>query len=510
MKRLNMDKAKDILRLKGLDFSYRDIASSVGCGKTVVGETLRRAAAAGIKSADGYTEAELEKILFPEKHAKETGSDEPDMGYILQELTRKHVTRQLLWEEYKLDHPNGLMYSQFCERIRLAQKANEIDYHKTHKAGEECETDWAGTGISYFDVENKEWKTAAIFVAVLPASLYPFAHAYPDQKSESWIDAHIRAFRFFGGTPRVLTPDCTKTAIVTADLFDPVITRSYQEMAAHYDITIIPARPGRPQDKNLVENTVGNVSRRIIAALRDERFTSIDEINKAIEKKLDKFIDQPFKKLPGCRRSAFEQIDKPALRPLPKSHYEFACFGTGRIGINYHVEYDKFFYSTPYEYRGEEYLVRATGSTIEVYVRGIRICAHLRRFSGDRYVTLPEHLPDQHKVVSEWNDARFVSWAGKFGKNTVEYITALLASTEYSVQAYRACMGVLREAKNAPPEIVEAASAMVLEHEQFSSKYFSLAIKKKTKEANELKAVHVIQHDNIRGAAAFAGGECNA
>jgi hypothetical protein len=215
--------------------------------------------------------------------------------------------------------------------------------------------------------------------------------------------------------------------------------------------------------------------------------------------------------MPGCRRSAFEQIDKPMLRPLPKSHYEPAHFETGRIGINYHVECAGFFYSTPYEYRGEEYLVRATGHTVEVFVRGERICTHIRHFSGNRYVTLPEHLPDQHKAVSEWNDERFVAWAGKYGKHTIAYITALLASTKYSIQAYRSCMGVMREAKGALPETVEAASAMALEQQQFSSKYFSLAIKKKTKEAEGHKtAQKIVEHDNIRGAAAFTGGIHNA
>ena len=198
------------------------------------------------------------------------------------------------------------------------------------------------------------------------------------------------------------------------------------------------------------------------------------------------------------------------LRPLPKAHYELAYFKTCKIGVNYHVEYDGFFYSTPFEHRGKECLVRATRSTIEIFVRGERIWAHSRHFSGNRYVTLPEHLPDQHKVVSEWNDEHFISLAGEYGANTVAYITALLASTKYSVQAYRACMGVLREAKNAPSEIVEGASAMALGHGQFSSKYFSLAIKKKSREAEGGKTIHIIEHDNIRGAAAFKGGGYNA
>jgi len=505
VKRLRMDKIKEILRLKEGGFSYRDIAASVCCGKSAVGDTIRRAEAANIRSGHEHTEAELEALLYPEEK-RDADSKEPDMMHILAELSRKHVTRQLLWEEYKHEHPDGLMYSQFCDKIRNALKENALEYHKHHKAGEECEVDWAGTTIPYYDAGARIWIDSILFVGVLPTSAYPFARAYPNQKTPSWIDAHVRMFRFFGGTPRILVPDCTKTAVTAPDLFDPVITKTYQEMAAHYDITIIPARPRKPRDKNFVENTVGNVSRRIIAAIRNEHFTSIAEINEAVERKLKEFINEPFKKIDGCRGSAFEQIDKPALRPIPSAHYEFATFTTGKIGPNYHVEYDGFFYSVPYEYRGKEYTVRATGGTIEVYVQGERVCAQQRRLSGNRYVTQPEHLPEQHRVVSDWNDERFISWAGKYGENTAAYIQALLNSVEYSVQAYRACMGILRQAKGVPLKAVEGASKMALENGQLSSKYFGLALKIAVKGAEEAQPQRVIEHGNIRGAAAFSGG----
>ena len=505
MKRLRMDKIKEILKLREGGFSYRDIAASVGCGKSVVGETIRRADAVNIQSGSEHTEVELETLLFPEK---KHGADpkEPDMMYILAELSRKHVTRQLLWEEYKHEHPDGLMYSQFCDRIRNALEENALEFHKHHRAGEDCEVDWAGTMIPYYDAYECQWKNAVLFVGALPASAYPFARAYPDQKTPSWIDAHIRMFKYYGGTPRVLTPDCTKTAVTSPNLFDPVITKTYQEMAAHYDITIIPARPRKPRDKNYVENTVGNVSRRIIASLRNDHFTSIAEINDAVARKLNDFINEPFKKIDGCRSSAFEQIDKNALRPLPATHYEYATFTTGKIAPNYHVECDTFFYSVPYEHRGKEYTVRATKDTIEVFVHGDRVCAHIRRFSGNRYVTLPEHLPEQHKVVSEWNDERFINWAGKYGEYTTAYIQTLLSSVEFSVQAYRACMGVLRQAKDMPSETVESASRMALANGQLSSKYFGLALKQVVKESVTIQAQRIIEHSNIRGAAAFSGG----
>ena len=509
MKRLRMDKIKEILKLKEEGFSYRDIAASVGCGKTVVGETIRRADATSIPNLYEYSETELEALLFPEK----VNDEEPkklDMMYIIAELSKKHVTRQLLWEEYKKEFPDGLMYSQFCEKIRIALKENELVYHKHHKAGEDCEVDWAGTTIPYYDAKARAWKDALLFVGVLPASAYPYVRAYPDQRTPSWIDGHVRMFRFFCGTPKILTPDCTKTAVTTPDLFDPVITKTYQEMASHYDITIVPARPRKPLDKNKIENTVGNISRRIIAALRNEHFTSIEDINQAIEKKLQEFIDEPFKKIDGCRRSAFEQIDKPALRPLPASHYEFATFSMGKIAPNYHVESDGFFYSVPYEHRGKEYTIRATKDAVEVFVKGERICAHIRSYSGNRYVTLPEHLPEQHKVMSDWNDVYFINKAGKYGENTAAYIKMLLGRVEHSVQAYRTCMGILRQVKGVPVEVVESASETALANGYFSSKYFGLALKQAVKNNEAQEVQLVIEHSNIRGAAAFSGGVIHA
>jgi transposase len=501
-----MEKMKEILKMKEGGFSYREIAASIGCSKSVIGDTIQRAAAANISDCSLYSEAELLKLLFPEKTSDAGSNNSLDMPHILAELSKKNVTRQLLWEEYKYDNPGGLMYSQFCDKIRDALKENAIEYHKHHKAGEDCEVDWAGTTIPYYDAAARTWREAVIFIGVLPASAYPFARAYPNQKTPSWIDAHVRMFRYFGGTPRVLTPDCTKTAVTTPDLFDPVITKTYQEMAAYYDIAIIPARSRKPRDKNMVENTVGNVSRRIIAAVRNDHFTSISEINEAVERKLEGFVNEPFKKMSGCRRSAFEDIDKLVLRPLPVTPYEFATFSTGKIGPNYHVEYDGFFYSVPYEYRGNEYSVRATKDTIEVFVQGERICAHLRRLNGDRYATLPEHLPEQHKVVSGWNDDRFIDWASKFGENTTAYIKALLNSAKYSVQSYRACMGVRRQVSDLPLEVVEYASRMALERGQFSSKYYGLALKQAVKEVEAAQTQRVVEHKNIRGADAFCGG----
>jgi len=501
MRRIEMGKVKEILRMSANGFSCRDIAASVGCSKSSVSETICRAKHIELGDFEHLSEQALEDLLFGAVSANQARLKDLDMTYILRELARPHVTRQLLWEEYRLTNPNGLMYSQFCERIRRARKADEISFPKVHKGGQECEVDWAGSTISYYDAKERRHKEAFLFVAVLPASAYPFARAYDNQKMPSWIDAHIKALRSFGGVPKILIPDNTKTAVSKADLFDPVMSKTYEDMARHYGAVIVPARAGKPKDKGAVENAVKQVSQRILAALRDEKFSSLSQVNASIAQKLEELRERPFKAREGCRRSAFEEIDKPSLSPLPANHYELAEFAQVKIGINYHVCYQGFYYSVPYQYRGVECSVRATSHTVEVFVGEERLSAHPRRFNKkERYATVFEHLPKEHQVVSEWNDKRFLSWAKKFGPHTHAYISALLKSTTYSVQAYRACMGVLRQVSEEDVAVVEKAAQMSLADKQFSSKYFGFALKRAKREVQNKHLEHIpIRHANIRG-----------
>jgi transposase len=343
------------------------------------------------------------------------------MDEVFCEMKKKHVTLMLLWEEYKEKHPDGIMYTQFCERYRKFKKDNQISLRKEHKAGEEMEVDWAGDTMSYVDPSTGEIITAYIFVAVLPASAYPFAYAYGDMKTPNWIDAHVRAYSYFGGVPKITIPDNTKSAVIKPDLVDPVMNKSYHEMARHYGTTIIPARAGKPKDKGADENMVGNVSRRIIAALRNRQFFSLHEINLAISEYLAKFIERPFQKMEGNRKTAFERIDKPCLQPLPRVRYEYSDWVEKRIGFNYHVDYDGFWYSVHFSYVNQLCSVRATSRAIEIYVDGKRVAAYPRNYNTfKRYTTLEEHMPDEHRAVYGWNNERFLSWADRTGPNTRE------------------------------------------------------------------------------------------
>ena len=501
-------KAREILRLKyekGL--SLRDIGKSCDCGKTTVSEVLSRAKKAGISWPIEYADKKLMSLLYPPLKGQRANC-EPDMGYIYQEMKKKHVTLMLLWEEYKAENPNGIMYTQFCERYRAFKAQNKLYLHKEHKAGEEVEVDWAGTKIPYVDTSTGEVKEASVFVAVLPASNYPFVYAYENEKIGSWIDAHVRTYQYFCGVPRVTIPDNAKTAVITPDLFDPSLNRIYAEMAKHYGTTIIPARAYKPKDKGADEGMVGIVSRRIFAAIRNVQFFSIAEINHALKEELDKLIKKPFQRMEINRIEAFEQIDKPNLQPLPLHKYEYADWLETKVAFNYHVEYSGFFYSVDFKHVGKECSVRATNKTIEIFIGNERIAVRKRNYNKfSRYDTLPEHMPEHHKAVYGWNDARFLSWAEKTGVHTRAFVESILASRQYSVQTYRACMGIMRLSENYPSEIMEMACKEAIEKNAISFKYFNVSVKKVAADTDqEETAEKVIQHENIRGVAAFGGG----
>lgn len=339
-------------------------------------------------------------LLYPPVEDKNI-PPEPDMEYVFYEMKKKGLTLMLLWEEYKEAHPDGIMYTQFCERYRNFKKSNRLTMHIEHKAGEEVQVDWAGQTIKYIETLTGEIKTACIFVAVLPASEYPYVRAYSDKKLSNFIDAHIRAYEYFGGVPKITIPDNEKTAVTVPDFADPVLNKTYNEMARHYKTAIVPARAGRPKDKAADENMVGNVSRRILAPIRGRQFFSIYDINQAIELELAKFILRPFKKMEGNRTTAFEKIDKPLLKPLPATRYEYCDWRQTKVAFNYHVEYDGFYYSVDHAYAGHPCWIRATGKTIEIFVSSQRIAAHIRNYNKfSRYITLPEHMSEEHKAVS--------------------------------------------------------------------------------------------------------------
>lgn len=457
-----MRKVREVLRLRWeCGLSTRQIARSSGIGRTTVGEYLSRAKAAGLgwPLPEGLKDADLERQLFPAPPVVSIADRPmPDWAWVHQELKRKGVTLQLLWQEYKAGCPeDGFQYSWFCKTYRAWAGLLDLSMRQEHRAGEKLFVDYAGQTVPVVDPGSGEIREAQIFVAVLGASSYTFAEATWTQSLPDWIGSHIRAFEFLGGVTEITVPDNLKAAVIRPHLYEPDLNVTYQDFAAHYGTAIIPARVRRPRDKAKVETAVQLVERWILACLRHRTFFSLDELNEAIAELLERLNDKPFQKLPGCRRTVFEQLDRPALRPLPPTRYEFAEWKRATVHIDYHIEVDRHYYSVPYQLVKRKLDVRFTRTTVEIFQHGNRVASHRRSFQRGRFTTIREHMPPSHRHYADWTPERLIRWAGKVGVATRTVVEKILASRPHPQQGFRACLGILNLTRKYGDDRLEAA-----------------------------------------------------
>jgi transposase len=387
-----MRRVREILRYRfeqGL--GHKAISYRVGAAPSTVRETLRRAAVAGLAWPLGadVSDAVLEAALYRAAGTK-TGHrrcPEPDWAAIHRELKRKHVTLQIVWDEYIAQHPEGYRYSRFCDLYRGWAAKLPVTMRQTHAAGEKLFVDYAGDKVAVVvDRLTGEIRDAHIFVAVLGASSLSYAEASWTETLPDWIAAHVRALEAFGGAPALFVPDNAKVAVIKACLYDPQVNRSYAEMAAHYDSAVLPTRPRRPRDKAKVEACVLIVERWLFGRLRHRIFYSLAELNAAIGDLLADLNDRRIMRRVGqTRRQLFEAIDRPALKALPLEPYVFAEWRRRRAGLDYHVEIERHYYSVPYRFAREPVEARITARTIELFHKGERIAAHMRGSGNGRH-----------------------------------------------------------------------------------------------------------------------------
>lgn len=467
-----MTNYREILRLTSQGISQRSIAASCGCSRSTVQRTLARAEEHGLSwpLPPEMTDERLRRMFSPPTTSEQSsGHKEPDCEHIHHEMGKRGVTLTLLWNEYCASCLETgeipFMYTAFCDRYRRYAVRNKATMHLSHKPGESMEVDWAGQTMEVADNITGEAIPAYVFIAVLPCSGYAYVEAFFSRNQENWIAAHVSAYQYFGGVTRVLVPDNLKTGVDRADWYSPVINRSYHEMAEHYGTAVVPARVRKPKDKPTVEGTVGVVSTWIIAALRNQKFFSLLELNEAIQEKLTEFNEKPFQKKPGSRTSVFLAEEYPLLQPLPDRPFEMAEWKICTVAYNYHVTVSKMFYSVPHDYIKQEVNVRLTRGTIEIFHSGTRIASHTRRYGHPgQYATLPEHMPEDRLKYTQWNAERFLSWAKAVGENTVAVTKALLTSRKIEQQAYRTCMALLKLAEKYSPVRLEAACKRALSY----------------------------------------------
>jgi len=417
-----MRKIKEMLRLHfEVGLSNREISRSLSVSHSTVNDLLGRFQVAGMAwpLPEDVDEAALEAVLYSGNTGKSRRRPEPDWNQVHRELSRKGVTLQLLWFEYKERYPDGYQYSQFCERYRFWSGKLDLVMRQEHRAGEKVFVDYAGQKVPVTDPRTGQVSEVPVFVAALGASSYTYVEVTAAEDLRSFIGAHCRAFEFFGGVPEVVIPDNLKAGVTHPCYYEPDLNPTYLDMATHYGTAVIPARLRRPRDKAKVESAVGVVERQVLAPLRNRTFFNLTELNRAIRQLVDKLNDKPFQKLEGSRRSLFEELDRPALKPLPGRRYEFAEWKKAGVNIDYHIEVDHNYYSVPYALVRKEVEVRLTLGTVE---------------------------------------ARLIAEAQVIGPETGKLVQAILLDRPHPEQGYRACLGVVRLGRRYPQERIEAAA----------------------------------------------------
>lgn len=485
--------------------SQREVARVTGVSKSGVGEIASYARAAGLawEQARALDDEALQARVYPPPAPRSARHLEPDWAQVHQQMKLPAVTLQLLWEEYRqAQGEQAYKYSAFCEKYARWARHLKRSMRQVHKAGERLFVDYAGQTVAMVDAFTGEITRAQIFVAVLGASNYTFACATRTQQAVDWVRSIIAALEFIGGVPRLLVPDQPRALMIRPDRYEPTSHRLLEELCDHYGMAVLPARPAHPQDKAKVEVGVQVVERWILARLRGRTFTTLGELNRAIAALLEQLNARAFKKLPGCRRSAFEELDRPALGPLPAVPMEVAQFKLARVNIDYHVELNGHYYSVPNALVGQQVELRIGERTLEVLHKQQRVAAHAISSSRGAHTTVAEHMPASHRAHAQWSPARLIAWGERMGAATATVVRWQMEHRPHPEQGYRACLGLMRLQREYGTERLEAACARALSiraphYKSVSSILASGLDRQPVIAANEAPLLPA--HENVRG-----------
>lgn len=442
---------------------------------------------------------ELGELLFP-KEEKTPAKPLPDFAYLSQEMTKKGVTLQLLYEEYKKDNPEGYERSRFYSLYHEWRKKADPVMRFTHKAGQKMFVDFSGDKASYQDPATGKIIEVDLFVSVLGASSYLLARAVPDQTTEHMVDCTIRAFEFYGGCTEYVVPDNTKSAVTRPCYYEPDLNKTYAAMAEHYHVAVLPTRVRKARDKAKVESGVLQAQRRILASLRNRTFFSLAELNEAIVQETKKLNERPMTGIGKSRHDLFLEVDKPALRPLPEERYSISTWKKATVHIDYHVDVEKTHYSVPYTLHGQKVDISYTRSLVEIYHKGKRVASHMRTDKPGAFVTDKLHMPHEHRKYLEWTPERIKLWGEKIGPFTRMLMEAIMEHREHPEHGYRSCLGLIRLSKLYPSERMEQACKRALDLQAYNYKSVKSLLERGLEKMNpEVKQKIIPLHSNVRG-----------
>jgi len=509
-KRIGMKQSREIIRLKHVcDLSERAISNATKLSRPTVGKICRAFKESGLsyEKIQDLSDTELSLIFSDKKVVSEKAeiliAKFPEFAI---ELKKKGVTLQLLWEEYIAENPDGLRSSQFGRLYNRWRDDKKISMHMNHKAGDKMYIDYAGHNMKYTNRETGEIISTEIYVAILPASQLTFVEASTSQNQEEFMRSTERALRYFGGVPSAIVPDNLKSGVITANIFEPEINRLFGDFADHYRTAVVPTRARKPKDKAHVENAVKICYRRIMAPLRNDKFYSLDELNKAIKVKLEVHNNKKLSNMKVSRRELFEKVEKGELKSLPIERYPLKHIQDSRVAFNYHVQLkvDKHYYSVPYLLKGKEVRLIYDDRNVAIYNDNIRIVQHKRNRLPHKYTTRKDHMPLNHRFADNWDPQKIKGWAESIGRDTLWVVTSILDSKKYPEQAYKSCMGILGQAKKYGGDFLELACRKASNLERVNYKFISEEVIR-IKEQYDIDQVDKQPsllpeiHENIRG-----------
>ena len=492
-----MFQLKEILRLYyELELSQHDIAKSLNISSGSVNAYINKFINAG------HHWPVSDEIL--QSITKATAST-LDFSLVHTELkSHKHMTLQLIFEEYSGASKTKLSYSHFAYQYRQWKKTQPSSMRQTHVAGDKVFVDYAGPTIPVIDSETGKIRQAQIFVGVLGASNYIYLEATWSQKLENWIGSHVRMFNHFGGVTSLIVPDNLRSTVTKSDPYEPELNRVYAEFARHYAMALAPARIYRPKDKAKAENGVLIVERWVLMRLRKYNFTGLLQLNDELRRLMVDVNNRKLQKLPGTRQTQFNEIDQPALKPLPVIAYEFKQYKRSTVGPDYHVELQRHYYSVPFQYIRQETDIWYNEHTVDIYLRGMLIAKHLRKLSPGNSSS-PEHMPEKHKKYVEWTEERCRIWSKGIGVATLQLVEQMLTNT-HSEGARRSCLGLMSLAKKYGNERLEAACCYGFQVGVRSRKDLITILEHKLEhvDLSDSGTVSSITHENIRGSSYYA------
>jgi len=505
---ISMKQLRQTLRLYASGQSKLQISESLSLSRNTVRKYIRRFTRAQLtlEEIDGLSDRELYERLQQGPPVEESDPRKQELyrffPHVEKEIKRPGVTRNRLWEEYRLLHPQGYGRTQFYEHYRRWRGRRNPSMHIEHKSGDKLFVDYAGKKLEVLDIQTGELIPVEVFVSILGGSQLIYVEATPSQRQEDFIRSVERAFHFYGGVPKAVVPDNLKSAVKKSHRYEPTLNETFEDFAEHDQTAVLPTRAYKPKDKALVEGAVKIVYQSLYAALRNGQFTSFSELNAALWKQLEALNTRPLKGRPYSRREWFEQTERALLRALPVERYALkqTCWATVMKSGHVLLKKDKHYYSVPYRYIGKKVKLVWSDTQVQIFYHYHRIATHLRVRSAYHYTTQEEHLASSHRFVTQWNPQYFQNWARSIGPDLEKLITAILEKKTYPEQAYRSCMGVLSLTKKVGEKRLVATCRRALDYGRCDYNMVHTILEKGLDQLDDTADEPELPfHDNIRG-----------